>query len=68
MTTVVELRGEQLRRSKPTQPRVVENFRDDVVTYGGVLYDVLRRRKDFLQAGPPREMRRHRAECDETDT
>lgn len=63
MTTLVKLRGARLQRSKPEPQRGCEEFRDDVVTYGGVLYESLRLRRDFHVAAPSehRETRRHRS-------
>lgn len=35
------------RRNKPTPTTVREEFREDVIAYGALLYDSLRQRQDF---------------------
>ena len=47
MRTVVELRTQGSQRRKPVSDPCIETFRDDVLTYGAELYDVLRHRRDF---------------------
>lgn len=47
MTTVTQLRTPMSRRNRPTQATVREEFREDVIAYGALLYDSLRQRQDF---------------------
>ena len=35
------------RRNKPSRAAVREEFRDDVIAYGALLYESLRQRQDF---------------------
>lgn len=58
-----------MRRNKPAQGDVSDEFRDDVLEYGGMLYESLRRRRDFDTAGDQpraREVRyQKRTSCDD---
>lgn len=68
MTTLVNLREAQLQRSKAAEQRALEEFREDVVTYGGVLYESLKKRRDFNVPSPSerRELKRHRGiDCED---
>lgn len=47
MTTVTQLRTPMSRRNRPTPTTVREEFREDVIAYGALLYDSLRQRQDF---------------------
>jgi len=48
MTSVVELRtGATLRRVRHSHQSDTEDFRDDVLTYGGLIYESLRMRRDL---------------------
>jgi hypothetical protein len=66
MTTVVELRAGQLRRNKPTSQRAVDEFRDDVLTYGSVVYEALKRRRDFCVSTPPEHKESRRTKYEES--
>ena len=48
--TVVQLRSKVLPRSKSAHENASDDFRDDVLEYGGILYESLRRRRDFGSA------------------
>lgn len=64
MTTVVALRANQLRRNKPDAPSPVGEFREDVLTYGAMVYDSLKKRRDFCVSIPNEhsDSRRRKAE------
>lgn len=64
MTTVVALRANQLRRSKPALPNPSGEFREDVLTYGSIVYEGLKKRRDFCVSIPAEhsDMRRRKAE------
>jgi hypothetical protein len=69
MENVVELRTKVLRRSKPDPQSRTDEFRGDVIAYGAVLYDALRKRRDFSVSGisEDRSLRRKKVDF-ETDT
>lgn len=47
MTTVAHLRSPVPRRNRAVREVNNEDFRDDVVRYGVLLYESLRQRRDF---------------------
>jgi hypothetical protein len=51
MTTVVQLRAGSLRRNNPASRKAADEFRGDVLAYGEILYDSLRKRRDFAVSG-----------------
>lgn len=60
MTTVVQLmRAKPLPQSNPSNETVTDDFRQDVIAYGALLYDVLKKRRDFstIEAGATRSGR-----------
>jgi hypothetical protein len=67
MAPVVELKAMQSRQNKTDRQHIVDEFRGDVLTYSVMLYDSLRKRRDFCAVGAPsgsEGKRHHVEECD----
>ena len=65
MTTVVSLRTSQLRRNKSETPTAIGEFREDVLTYSSIVYEALRKRRDFYTSTPSEHSNARRKKGDD---